>query len=183
MRLSIKHIFLFAFIIISISYTSYFFLNKPQSNLLSKEEEIGTLYTEILSLEISNLKKTFEILEVYNFNVALNKLHSAKINEKKIQEIFSDSISSETFYIKFKEYNDCINLLYNKSTHETITLKKKILELEKNIHRKNINNIDINLAQKEIEKISSLILNKKNNIKNICSKFDSLYFEINNHIK
>ena len=181
MRLSIKHIFLFAFTIISISYTSYFFLNKPQS--LSKEEEIGTLYTEILSLELSNLKKNFEILEVYNFNVALNKLHSAKINEKKIQEIFLDSISSETFYIKFKEYNDCINLLYNKSTHETITLKKKILELEENIHRKNINNIDINLVQKEIEKISSLILNKKNNIKNICSKFDSLYFEINNHIK
>ena len=37
--------------------------------------------------------------------------------------------------------------------------------------------------QKEIKFTSSLILNKKNNIENICTKFDSLHSAINTYIK
>ena len=45
------------------------------------------------------------------------------------------------------------------------------------------NNLHISTMQKEIKYTSSLILNKKNNIENICAKFDSLHFVINTYIK
>ena len=61
--------------------------------------------------------------------------------------------------------------------------KKKILDLVEKAGENKKNNLHISTIQKDVKFTSSLILNKKNNIENICAKFDSLHFVINTYIK
>ena len=184
MKLSIKHILLSILSLTLISCAVFLYLNKStKKDFLNSNDKIETLESEILNLEISNLKKNYELLEAYNYNVVLNRLQTAKANELKLQEIYKDSIVSEKFQIKYKEYNDCVNLLYNTTTHETIHLQKKILDLVEKAGENKKNNLHTSTIQKDVKYTSSLILNKKNNIENICAKFDSLHFVINTYIK
>jgi len=181
----LNYIILLAIILIISSGGAYYFLNKDQEKKIKKQEEIDNLQIEILNLELDNLNKNFELLENYNLNVVLRKLQLAKLNEKELQLIFLDSLESNYFYENFKTYNDCVNSLYNKSKNETIKLKNQISDISQNvlISKEHHDLQKIIFYQKEMQNISSLILNVKKDIENICSVFDSLYYNINSYIK
>ena len=73
MKLSIKHILLSILSLTLISCAVFFYLNKSaKKDFLNSNDKIETLESEILNLEISNLKKNYELLEAYNYNVVLN---------------------------------------------------------------------------------------------------------------
>ena len=174
------------FTLIISSIIGYYLLNNSQKkNHFSKQQEINDLQIEILNLEYHQIKSDFELLEEYNLNTVLVKLQLAKEYEEKIQKIFSDSLSSNDFYEKYKPYNECVNLLYEDSKYETITLKKQISIIKNNILKLQQGYIekDIESCKKDIEKISHLISEKKIHIQTICENFDSLYHNINSYIK
>ena len=142
------------------------------------------LYFRVIDLELKNLNKNFELLEIYNLNTVLEKLQLAKANEQKLQITFLDSLESVTFHEKYKTYNDCVNLL-NNSKYETVKLKNKVSEIKKNVLKLPKGDIEkeIEFYKKEIQKTSFLIFEKKENLQRICSSFDSLYYNINSYIK
>ena len=185
MKQYLNYIILLAIILIISSGGAYYFLNQDQEKKIKKQEEIDSLQVEILNLELENLNKNFELLENYNLNVVLKKLQLAKLNEKELQLTFLDSLESNDFYENFKKYNDCVNSLYNKSTNETIKLKNQISDISQNILmlKENHELKKIIVCQKEAQNISALVLNVKKDIENICSNFDSLYYNINSYIK
>jgi len=178
---------IFFFILIALiisSITAYYFLTDPKKNI-NTQQQIDNLQFQVIELELQNLKKHFELLETYNFNTVLAKLQLAKEYEQKIQKIFLDSLNSNSFYAKYKPYNECVNLLYNTSKYETINLKNNISEITQYVRKLENNYIEKNIidCKKEIEKIQSLILDAKQRTKIICANFDSLYHDINSYIK
>ena len=152
---------------------TYYFRNNSQKKN-KKLEHIQNLEVKILSLELENLNKDFKLLEEYNLNVVFEKLQLAKLNEENLQIAFLENRDDDDSYDKFKTYTDCINLLHN-SISKTKELKSQIYEL---IKRKKVV-----LNGNEVQNLSSLILNTKTDMEDACSKFDSLYHNINSHIK
>ncbi len=185
MKQSLNHIILLAIILTISSFGAYYFLNNSQEKKNKNQEAIDNLQVEILQLELESLNKNFELLESYNLNVVLQKLQLAKLKEKELQIVFLDSLDSNDFYEHFKIYNDCVNLLYNKSKNETKKLRNQISDIKKNILKLkgDCESEKILLYQKKAQNISSLILHTKKDIESICSNFDSLYYNINNYIK
>ena len=178
------------FLLISGGGAGYYFLTNSNNKELNKQNKIHDLYFQIIDLELNNIKKDFKTLELFNNDHVLTKLQLAKKNEKKLKILLLDSLDSDSFYEKYKPYNDCVNLLYNTSKYESIKLKNKLFEIDQNILTIKQNDITEKLLEEKtnlyievIGQTSFSILETTKELQNLCSNFDSLNHIINSYIK